>query len=46
VTDPVLGDARGAAWADETILLVEDDHGDAVIVQACLAEVGVEESSV
>jgi len=29
-----------------SILLVEDDHGDAVLVKACLAEVGVPEESV
>jgi serine phosphatase RsbU (regulator of sigma subunit) len=28
------------------ILLVEDDHGDAVLVQACLAEAGVPEQAV
>lgn len=32
--------------ADTTILLVEDDHGDAVLVQACLREVGVAEEAV
>ncbi len=44
VTDPVLVGA--SAWADATILLVEDDHGDAVLVQACLAEAGIGASSV
>ena len=29
-----------------SILLVEDDHGDAVLVQSCLSEVGVPERSV
>jgi serine phosphatase RsbU (regulator of sigma subunit) len=29
-----------------SILLVEDDHGDAVLVQACLSEVGVPEDSI
>jgi serine phosphatase RsbU (regulator of sigma subunit) len=29
-----------------SILLVEDDHGDAVLVQACLAEAGVPDSAV
>lgn len=28
------------------VLLVEDDHGDAVLVQACLAEAGIAESQV
>jgi serine phosphatase RsbU (regulator of sigma subunit) len=28
------------------ILLVEDDHGDAVLVQACLSEVGVQDRSI
>ena len=28
------------------ILLVEDDHGDAVLVQACLSEVGIDEGSI
>ena len=28
------------------ILLVEDDHGDAVLVQACLSEVGIDERSI
>jgi serine phosphatase RsbU (regulator of sigma subunit) len=28
------------------ILLVEDDHGDAVLVQACLSEVGIGENSI
>jgi serine phosphatase RsbU (regulator of sigma subunit) len=37
VADPVLT----SYWSDETILLVEDDQGDAVLVQACLAEAGV-----
>jgi serine phosphatase RsbU (regulator of sigma subunit) len=29
-----------------SILLVEDDHGDAVLVQACLSEVGVPDRSI
>jgi serine phosphatase RsbU (regulator of sigma subunit) len=29
-----------------SILLVEDDHGDAVLVQGCLAEVGIAEDAV
>lgn len=28
------------------ILLVEDDHGDAVLVQACLSEVGIDENAI
>jgi serine phosphatase RsbU (regulator of sigma subunit) len=28
------------------ILLVEDDHGDAVLVQACLSEVGIDDGSI
>ncbi len=46
MTDPVVADARATGWADDTILLVEDDHGDAVLVQACLAEAGIAMSSV
>jgi serine phosphatase RsbU (regulator of sigma subunit) len=38
----VRDDAPGAA----SILLVEDDHGDAVLVQACLTEVGVPDSAI
>ena len=38
--------ASSTRMADTRILLVEDDHGDAVLVQACLAEVGVGEDSV
>lgn len=32
--------------AHAPILLVEDDHGDAVLVQACLAEVGVSDAAI
>lgn len=42
MTDTVLP----SLWVNETILVVEDDHGDAVLVQACLAEVGVPDNSV
>jgi serine phosphatase RsbU (regulator of sigma subunit) len=31
---------------DVSILLVEDDHGDAILVQACLDEVGIPPSSI
>jgi serine phosphatase RsbU (regulator of sigma subunit) len=43
VVQPVAG-AR--AIAGLSILLVEDDHGDAVLVQACLAEAGIAESAI
>ena len=43
-----MGEPGAASrWnADTRILLVEDDHGDAVLVQACLAEVGVSAETV
>jgi serine phosphatase RsbU (regulator of sigma subunit) len=37
----VVEPGSGEHFAVPTILLVEDDHGDAVLVQACLAEAGV-----
>jgi serine phosphatase RsbU (regulator of sigma subunit) len=42
VAEPV---AAGSI-VDAPVLLVEDDHGDAVLVQACLAEVGITSPSV
>ncbi|WP_375490601.1 PP2C family protein-serine/threonine phosphatase [uncultured Jatrophihabitans sp.] len=38
--------ASSVRMADTPILLVEDDHGDAVLVQACLAEAGVADAAI
>jgi serine phosphatase RsbU (regulator of sigma subunit) len=38
--------AASRSFAGTPILLVEDDHGDAVLVQACLAEAGVPDDAV
>jgi serine phosphatase RsbU (regulator of sigma subunit) len=42
----VVEPGPGERVADLSILLVEDDHGDAVLVQACLGEAGVAADSV
>jgi len=38
--------ATGGRHAAQSILLVEDDHGDAVLVRACLADAGVPEAAI
>jgi serine phosphatase RsbU (regulator of sigma subunit) len=43
VLEPVVG---SRSIAGLSILLVEDDHGDAVLVQACLAEAGIPDDAV
>jgi serine phosphatase RsbU (regulator of sigma subunit) len=43
VLEPVVG---SRSIAGLSILLVEDDHGDAVLVQACLTEAGIPEDAV
>lgn len=43
MTDPVTA---AFLLADVSILLVEDDHGDAVLIRASLAEVGIADGSV
>src|SRR5579875_622175 len=43
-TDPTI--TRVGHAAPSAILLVEDDHGDAVLVQACLSEVGVPDAAI
>jgi serine phosphatase RsbU (regulator of sigma subunit) len=43
VLEPVAG---SRSMTGVSILLVEDDHGDAVLVQACLAEAGIAAGSV
>lgn len=42
----VVDPAMPALVTETEILLVEDDPGDAVLVQACLFEVGVEDASI
>ncbi|MDT4923388.1 MAG: hypothetical protein QOG01_1101 [Pseudonocardiales bacterium] len=42
----VVEPGPGELVADLSILLVEDDYGDAVLVRACLGEAGVAEDSV
>jgi serine phosphatase RsbU (regulator of sigma subunit) len=41
-----VGQPGAGPLAATPILLVEDDHGDAVLVQACLAEAGVPDDAV
>ncbi len=43
VAEPI---AASMQVADVPILLVEDDYGDAVLVQACLAEAGIDSTAV
>jgi serine phosphatase RsbU (regulator of sigma subunit) len=43
VLEPVVG---SRSIAGLSILLVEDDHGDAVLVQACLSEAGIPDDAV
>jgi CheY-like chemotaxis protein len=43
MTEPAAAAFR---LADVSILLVEDDHGDAVLVQACLEDAGVAQSAI
>jgi serine phosphatase RsbU (regulator of sigma subunit) len=46
VVQPGPGFAGSRSLAATPILLVEDDHGDAVLVRACLADAGVPEDAV
>jgi serine phosphatase RsbU (regulator of sigma subunit) len=42
----VLDPNTGEVALNASILLVEDDHGDAVLVRACLLEVGIADDSI
>jgi serine phosphatase RsbU (regulator of sigma subunit) len=42
----MVGSGSGRAPADHAILLVEDDHGDAILVQASLEQAGIAPGSV
>lgn len=46
VLDAAADDVPDDVSGSVSILLVEDDHGDAVLVQACLSEVGVPDAAV